>query len=181
MNLVKEQIEQASLQDVDKLEKLINSAYRGESSKKGWTTEADLLGGIRIDRKALEELISAHNSVILKYTEDNNLLGCVNLVTKEEAIYLGMLTVSPNEQQKGIGKKLMTASESYARDSDFGEIEMTVISKRPELIAYYERRGYQQTGEKRPFPMNDPRFGEPKTDLEFIVLRKSLKNEDSLP
>ncbi|MFB0908003.1 MAG: GNAT family N-acetyltransferase, partial [Spirosomataceae bacterium] len=100
---------------------------------------------------------------------------CVNLVTKEKAIYLGMMTVSPNEQQKGIGKKLIMASESYARDSDLGEIEMTVISKRPELIAYYERRGYQQTGEKRPFPMNDPRFGEPKTDLEFIVLRKSLE------
>ncbi|MFT7481255.1 MAG: N-acetylglutamate synthase-like GNAT family acetyltransferase [Oceanospirillaceae bacterium] len=175
MNLATERIEQASLQDVDKLERLINSAYRGESSKEGWTTEADLLGGIRIDRKSLEELILAHNSVILKFTDDNNLWGCVNLVTKEKAIYLGMLTVSPTEQQKGIGKKLIMASESYARVSDLGEIEMTVISKRPELIAYYERRGYQQTGEKRPFPMNDPRFGEPKTDLEFIVLRKSLE------
>jgi N-acetylglutamate synthase-like GNAT family acetyltransferase len=174
MNSATERIEQASSQDVDELEMLINSAYRGESSKKGWTTEADLLGGIRIDKNALEELISADNSVILKFTEDNNLLGCVNLVTKKKAIYLGMLTVSPTEQQKGIGKKLMTASESYARDADFEEIEMTVISKRPELIAYYERRGYQQTGEKRPFPMNDPRFGEPKTDLEFIVLRKLL-------
>jgi N-acetylglutamate synthase-like GNAT family acetyltransferase len=174
MNSATERIEQASSQDVDELEMLINSAYRGESSKKGWTTEADLLGGIRIDKNALEELISADNSVILKFTEDNNLLGCVNLVTKKKAIYLGMLTVSPTEQQKGIGNKLMTASESYARDADFEEIEMTVISKRPELIAYYERRGYQQTGEKRPFPMNDPRFGEPKTDLEFIVLRKLL-------
>jgi predicted N-acetyltransferase YhbS len=174
MNSVTERIEQASSQDVDKLEVLINSAYRGESSKKGWTTEADLLGGIRIDKKALEELILVDNSVILKFTEGSDLLGCVNLVSKEKAIYLGMLTVSPTEQQKGIGKKLITASENYARDADFEEIEMTVISKRPELIAYYERRGYQRTGEKRPFPMNDPRFGEPKTDLEFIVLRKII-------
>jgi predicted N-acetyltransferase YhbS len=176
MNSVKERIEQASSKDVDKLEVLINSAYRGESSKKGWTTEADLLGGIRIDKKSLEELILVDNSVILKFTEGGNLLGCVNLVSKEKALYLGMLTVSPTEQQKGIGKKLITASESYARDADFEEIEMTVISKRPELIAYYERRGYQQTGEKRPFPMNDARFGEPKTDLEFIVLRKIIKS-----
>lgn len=169
-----ERIEKASLEDVDKLEILINSAYRGESSKKGWTTEADLLGGIRIDLEALQDLISTDNSIILKFTEKNKILGCVNLVAKGKAVYLGMLTVSPTEQQRGIGKKLMVASEEYAAENGFDEIEMTVISQRSELISYYERRGYQQTGEKRPFPMNNPRFGKPKTDLEFIVLRKSL-------
>lgn len=169
-----EQIEKASLEDVDKLEILINSAYRGEPSKKGWTTEADLLSGIRIDSQGLQDLISTDNSIILKFTESGKIFGCVNLVAKGKAVYLGMLTVSPIEQQRGIGKKLMVASEKYAAENGFDEIEMTVISQRSELISYYKRRGYQQTGEKRPFPMKNPRFGEPKTDLEFIVLRKSL-------
>ncbi|MDP5138885.1 MAG: GNAT family N-acetyltransferase [Spirosomaceae bacterium] len=168
-----EQIETATLQDVEELEMLINSAYRGESSKKGWTTEAGLLGGIRIDKEAITELISRNDSVILKFTESGKIIGCVNLVNKGNSIYLGMLTVSPIEQGKGIGKELIISSEKHAQNARVKEIEMTVISKRTELIAYYERRGYQQTGEKRPFPMNDPRFGEPKTDLEFVVLKKS--------
>lgn len=171
-----DRIETAILADVEELEMLINSAYRGESSKKGWTTEADLLGGIRIDKEAITELISRNDSVILKFTESGKIIGCVNLVTNGNSIYLGMLTVSPIEQGKGIGKELIISSERYARDAGIKEIEMTVISKRTELIAYYERRGYKQTREKRPFPMNDPRFGEPKTDLEFVVLRKKLKS-----
>ncbi len=168
------QIEKATLKDVEYLEMLINSAYRGESSKKGWTTEADLLAGIRIDKKALKELISGGNSIILKYIESGKIIGCVNLVTKGNFIYLGMLTVSPTEQGKGIGKELIISSERYAQNAGIKEIEMTVISKRTELIAFYERRGYQQTSEKRPFPTNNPRFGEPKTDLEFAVLLKKL-------
>ena len=174
LNLEVEHIKEASLNDVDKLKVLINSAYRGETSKKGWTTEADLLGGIRIDKESLKNLLTAKGSLILKYTESGTILGCVNLVAKENILYLGMLTVSPTEQQNGIGKKLLNASESYAQLNGFQEIEMTVISKRSELIEYYKRRGFQETGEKRPFPKDELKFGKPKTDIEFTVLKKAM-------
>lgn len=159
--------------DVPQLEILVNSAYRGESSKKGWTTEADLLGGIRIDEEALSDLITKQDSIILKCTDKNTLVGCVHLQKQSTQIYLGMLTVLPGMQGSGIGKKLLLAAEDYARQLNCSAIVMTVISVRSELIQWYERRGYFLTGEKKPFP-NDPRFGIPKQPLEFVVMKKQL-------
>ena len=162
-------------EDVPALVTLVNSAYRGESSKKGWTTEADLLDGLRTDQKALEKLIRKPGSVILKYADENNqLIGCVNLQKQEEKLYLGMLTVSPTLQGGGIGKKLLSASETYAQKNNFSIIAMTVISVREELISWYERHGYLRTGQKKPFPTGDPSFGIPRQPLEFIVLEKAI-------
>lgn len=168
------QFGKATLEDVEVLEMLINSAYRGDSSRKGWTTEADLLSGIRIDKESLQKILTSDDSIILKLTEKGKVVGCVNLLSKDKTLYLGMLTVSPTKQQRGIGKKLLTESEAYALENGYKEIEMTVISKRIELITYYERRGYQKTDEIRPFPKDELRFGKPKTDIEFIVLIKPL-------
>jgi ribosomal protein S18 acetylase RimI-like enzyme len=160
--------------DVPELVKLVNSAYRGDSSKKGWTTEADLLDGIRTDEESLTKLIHQPGSVILKCTDENNeLAGCVYLQNQAGHMYLGMLTVSPSIQAQGIGKALLKASEEYARQQGCHAVMMTVITVRHELIQWYERRGYQQTEEKRPFP-NDPRFGIPKQPLEFVVMEKEV-------
>lgn len=167
-------ISTATLTDVSALNNLVNSAYRGESSKKGWTTEADLLGGIRTTEEGLAETIRKTNTFILKYTEVDQILGCVMLVEKENALYLGMLTVSPELQGSGIGKKLLKSAEIFAQEKGIPKIEMTVISIRSELIAWYERHGYIKTGETKPFPMNDPNFGEPKQHLEFIVMEKLI-------
>jgi ribosomal protein S18 acetylase RimI-like enzyme len=164
----------ASEADIPQLVKLVNSAYRGDSSKKGWTTEADLLDGIRTDEEALAKLIHQPGSVILKCTNKNTgLAGCVFLQNQAGQMYLGMLTVSPLIQAQGIGKALMNASEDYARKQGCSSVIMTVITLRHELIAWYERRGYHQTKERRPFP-NDPRFGIPKQPLEFVVMEKQL-------
>jgi ribosomal protein S18 acetylase RimI-like enzyme len=163
----------ATQDDVKALNALVNSAYRGESSKQGWTTEADLLGGIRIDEERIAELIATPGSVILKYLdEQNKLTGCVHLEKKGDKLYLGMLTVSPVEQSRGIGKQLMSSAEEVAQKQNCFTIFMTVLTDRTELIAWYERLGYVNTEEKRPFPMNDPRFGLPKKFLEFVVLEK---------
>ncbi len=167
----------ATVADVAALEKLVNSAYRGESSKKGWTTEADLLAGIRINQDSLEELLNNPRSIIFLYKQLDKIVGCVNLLEEEQKLYLGMLTVSPERQNHGIGKKLLEHAEYYAKNTGISTIEMTVISQRNELIDWYERHGYQKSGEKRPFPMNDPRFGEPKTLLEFEVLYKNINQE----
>ena len=169
-------MKKATTTDLPELTQLVNSAYRGDSSRKGWTTEADLLGGIRTSEASLTETIAQPNAAILLHRDaaTDALIGCVYLEQKANLMYLGMLTVSPEIQAQGLGKKLLQEAEAYARTLGCQVMEMTVISQRTELIAWYERRGYAPTGETRPFPMGDERFGLPKTDLEFVVMRKAL-------
>jgi ribosomal protein S18 acetylase RimI-like enzyme len=167
-------ISAAELKDVSELNVLVNSAYRGDSSRKGWTTEADLLDGIRIDDERLVELIQKPDSVILKYTDHDKIIGCVHLEKKGDKLYLGMLTVFPLLQSKGIGKELMRAGEEHAKNQNCLSVYMAVITDRIELIVWYERYGYKNTGIKKPFPMGDPRFGLPKKALEFVMLQKEL-------
>jgi ribosomal protein S18 acetylase RimI-like enzyme len=164
----------ATEKDIPELNVLINSAYRGDSSKQGWTTEADLLGGIRTDEESLKEMMQNANASILKHEEENKIFACVYLKKENNKLYLGMLTVSPQLQNKGIGKILLKASEEEARKRNCTAIFMTVISQRTELINWYKKHGYIDTGEKKPFPENDPRFGIPKTKLEFIVMEKKI-------
>lgn len=164
----------ATEQDVPALSQLVNRSYRGDSSRKGWTTEADLLGGIRTDEDGLRTMLQNPAATILKYEDAGLLLGCVYVEEKGDELYLGMLTVSPEAQAGGIGKQLMAAAEQIAHKGHCRAIKMTVISQRHELIAYYERRGFRHTGETEPFPMDDPRFGLPKVPLSFIVMKKEL-------
>lgn len=167
-------ITKASVEDAPELDNLVNSAYRGDSSRQGWTTEADLLDGTRTDAAAIAELIKTPGTTLLKYVEENKILGCVELRNQDDRLYLGMLTVRPHLQGKGIGKILLNTAEEEAGRQQCSSIFMTVISVRHELIEWYVRHGYQPTGERKPFAFNDPRFGQPKMKLEFIVLEKKL-------
>ncbi len=167
-------ISKAVVEDAPALDKLVNSAYRGDSSRQGWTTEADLLDGTRTDAAAIAELIQRQGTILLKYVEENEILGCVELRNQDSKLYLGMLTVKPHLQGKGIGKELLNAAEAEAKNQQCTSIFMTVISVRKELIDWYLRHGYQLTGERKPFAFNDPRFGQPKMKLEFIVLEKKI-------
>jgi predicted N-acetyltransferase YhbS len=168
------EIKKATLADVPALNKIINSAYRGEESKKGWTTEADLLSGTRIDESALRDLIQRPDTTFLKYTEDEVIFGCVELRTVGEKLYLGTLSVNPNIQNNGIGKKLLQAGEDHARQVGCSTITMTVIDGRQTLIDWYVRHGYALTGERKPFIVPDERWGIPKQTLEFLVLEKKV-------
>ena len=164
----------AEINDAAELVALINSAYRGESSKKGWTTEADLLDGeIRTDIASITALLENSDATILKYTStEGKITGSVYLEKQEKGLYLGMLSVSPLEQALGIGKHLMQEAEAYAKQNDCSLIFMKVISVRHELIAWYEKQGYHKTDEVQPF--TDTKFGTPKQPNEFIVLEKKL-------
>ena len=167
-------IEPLNKNDIEELVVLINSAYRGESSKKGWTTEADLLGGIRTDQQSVLDLVNTPGAIILTVKEeDNGIAGCVYLQKQGERLYLGMLTVKPTIQSRGLGQQLLRAAEKHATDVNCSSIIMTVIDVRHELIEWYKRKGYYPTGETRPFP-TDPSFGIPKQSLQFIVLEKKL-------
>lgn len=165
----------ATKKDLKELVPLINSAYRGEASKKGWTTEAHLLeGDLRTDITALTTLLNNPEAVMLKYTNPDNLItGCVYLEKMNRGLYLGMLTVSPLQQDKGIGKQLLSATEVYAKEKKCTGIFMSVIPLRTELIAWYERNGYHNTREKKPFP-TDNRYGIPTQPLEFIIMEKII-------
>ncbi len=164
----------ADVNDIHKLTELVNSAYRGEGSKVGWTTEADLLGGQRTDPDKIAEMISASDSQIELAIEKGELQGCIYIKKEDEYVYFGMLTVRPNLQNKGAGKLLLSRLEDLTREWGYQKIRMTVISQREELIAFYQRRGFNFTGETEPFPENDPRFGLPKTKLIFHVFEKIL-------
>ena len=165
----------ATLAEAEFIARLVNSAYRGDSSKAGWTSEADLLDGQRTDSSEVERLIQDVNSMILLCLQNDEILGSVLLQKAQEAAYLGMFVVRPMLQGNGIGKHFLNAAERIAQQEwGVSKITMSVITLRPELIAFYERRGYQRTGEVLPFP-DDPGAGIPKVpDLEFEMLEKNL-------
>ncbi len=168
-------IRNAQPADAGILASFINKAYRGDSSRSGWTTEADFLDGTRTDKELLLRVIENPQSRILLYfDEDQILAGCVELRKENDQMYLGMLTVDPERQGQGLGKMLMKVAESEAVESGCQAMYMTVITRRDKLIAWYERHGYVNTGEVKPFSFDDPRYGQPKEPLEFTVLKKPL-------
>lgn len=167
-------IRAATSADIPEINALVNGAYRGDSGRQGWTTEADLIDGTRIDENILGNLINRDDTTVLAYREGQTLLGCVELRKEGHKLYLGMLSVSPLSQNKGIGKKLMAAAELHAQQHKCTSIFMTVISVREELLKWYQRHGYVLTGERKPFIVPDERWGIPKSSLEFLVLEKKL-------
>lgn len=166
----------ATASDIPTLITLVTSAYRGEVSKQGWTTEADLLDGQRIDAEGLARDIARERSRILLAERDGQVLACAHVAVEDGAGYFGMFSVKPDQQGSGLGKLVISEAERIAREEwQLPAMRMTVIDVRDELIAFYERRGYRRTGIKKPFPYGDARYGIPKRDdLRFEVLEKAL-------
>ena len=162
--------------DIPRLVELVTASYRGEASRAGWTTEADLLDGPRIDAERLAADLRRPHSVVLLGERDGQTLACAHVAVEDGAGYFGMFSVWPALQGGGLGKAMLAEAERIARD-EFGQsrMRMTVIDVRDELIAWYGRRGYRRTGIHKPFPYGDERFGIPRRDdLKFEILEKDL-------
>jgi hypothetical protein len=156
---------------------LVNSVYRGENAKKGWTTEAEILDGIRITEEKVTEYINTKNNVIMLTVHDKKIIGCVHLEKENNFCWLGMLSVDVNFQTYGLGKILIEKSESFAKNKfRCDEMKMKVIGVRKELLEYYFRRGYQLTGEREDFILDEDTFGKPFVQgLYFEILAKKLE------
>lgn len=167
----------AEARDVPAIVVLVESAYRGDASRAGWTTEADLLDGQRTDGQTVESVLATPGSAMLLAESEGQLAGSCHLDRHAGAeVYLGMLAVQPSRQGQGWGRQILAEAERLAR-LDWGArtMIMTVIAQRPELVAWYQRRGYLPTGETRPFPYGEDRVGIPRrSDLHFVVLAKPL-------
>jgi len=164
-------IASATAADAPALKDLLEAAYRGDSARQGWNHEADILDDERITRAELDALLADPAVTIVTARDGRNLVGCVAVTRKDAALaYLGMLCVLPTLQSAGLGRKLLDAAEDLARAERIAAMEMTVIDSRKSLIAWYERRGYAFTGERRPFPvLRDP-------PVNFVVLEKPLRS-----
>lgn len=166
----------ANENDAAQLALLVNSAYRGESSRQGWTTEADLLGGQRTDPDAILEIVQTPDNIFLLCFLDDALTGSVHLRREQKNCYLGMFVIKPQNQAQGLGKAFLMHAETFARETwQCATMTMTVIALRTELMQWYERRGYVNTGKRVDFPYGDERFGIPyRDDLQLCVLQKTF-------
>ncbi len=165
----------ANTLDAEQMTSLINSAYRGELSRKGWTTEADLLDGRRTDIEEILNLMADDNSIFILCKQNSELQASVHLQNTGEGVHIGMLAVNPMLQGLGIGKALLQTAEVVAQQTwSANRFVMEVISCRHDLIAFYERHGYRRTGISKVFPVN-PSLWTPKvSDLQLVLLEKIL-------
>jgi len=168
--------------DVPAVVALVESAYRGDVSRQGWTTEADFLDGRRTGADEVLATIRRPRSRILlaerpgETPHERELVACAHVADEDGTGYFGMFSVQPGLQGSGIGKAVLAEGERVVRDEwRLSVMRMTVIDIRDELIAFYERRGYRRTGKFKPFPYGDARFGEPRRhDLRFEILEKAF-------
>jgi RimJ/RimL family protein N-acetyltransferase len=164
--------------DATQLVRLVRSAYRGSV---GWASEADLVGGERIAATQLLEVIARPRSMLLVLEESDALLACCQLEDRGERLaFLGTFAVRPTAQGRGVGRRVVAEAERWAT-AEFGAnvLEITVLAQQTALVHWYERLGFERTGELRPFPA-DVRYARPKRDdLHFVVLRKVLGEEQA--
>jgi ribosomal protein S18 acetylase RimI-like enzyme len=173
------QLRAANEADYAAIVELANIAYRGSGEEAGWCTESSFLAGPRLSEADLRADLASTPRAHLLIGCDGEAgapLGTVWLEPSDgDAWYLGLLTIRPEAQNRGLGRELLEAAERFAGDRGARRIRMSVISIRDTLIAWYQRRGYVLTGETEPFPYDDTRFGRPlRGDLRFVILEKPL-------
>ena len=174
-------LKQITPADISEVVRLVNSAYRGDSSRQGWTTEAEYLDGQRTDEQTLAAELQGENKTVLCVCNKQNseIIGTVFLEQFQDEkgpnCYLGMLTVKPTLQNSGLGKWMMSEVERHVKAWGIHRITLGVLNPRHELMAWYERRGYIKNGVTEDFPYGQDQFGKPKTKgLHFVMFEKTI-------
>ena len=161
----------AKAKDIQGIVKLINTAYR---SNLGWTHEHGIVLGDRINEAQLSELLARPDVELYVLENDDQLVGCIGLTHFPDCFEIGSFAIDPVRQNSGYGRILLNFAEQYSREKYLSKLRMSVLNVRIELIAYYERRGYHQTGETDSYPL-DADVGQPLVDLNLVILEKSLE------
>jgi ribosomal protein S18 acetylase RimI-like enzyme len=164
----------ATIDDVPALAALIERAYRGPEAAKGWTNEAEILTGPRSSPEEIAALIRDRNARFVTARDKGTIAACALVKREANGAYFGMFAIDPDLQGGGLGKLMMGHCEEAARVLWASKsMRLTVISLRSKLIEWYERRGYQRTGESEPFPF-DTATGALRTDFDLTVLQKKI-------
>ncbi|PNK61183.1 GNAT family N-acetyltransferase [Psychrobacter sp. FDAARGOS_221] len=176
-------LRQATAEDAEAIVELLNLTFRSDV---GWTNESSLVGGIRTTVAEIKSILADPNNYFFVYPElkaeneeTGKILASISVTFKRESnsAYIGLFAVDPSLQGQGIGHRVLEAAETFATrhlgtDSDKVRLTMSILSQRPDLQAYYERRGYQLSGNSQPFPV-DSNNGEPKVaDLRLLEMVK---------
>lgn len=153
----------ATEEDSELLTNLVNMSYSGELSNQGWTNENGLVVGSRTTVDKILNILKNDQYVILIFFDpiNHHLIGCISIQHKSEsnAACLSIFAVRPDQQARGYGKFILNTAESYAKDQwNVKSIELNVILQRPELMAYYKRRGYIDTGRREAFTVEQCQF-----------------------
>ncbi|AYO54579.1 GNAT family N-acetyltransferase [Acinetobacter sp. WCHAc060033] len=167
----------AQISDIPKLVELVNSAYRHKDGN-SWTSEADIVSGDRINYQQLEQSLFQKNFKLFVAELDGKLVACIGLAFDQDNVEVGTFCIAPEYQNQGIGKQVLDFAEKYVIDlklPNLNDFVMWVLSVRHELIAYYERRGYVQSGVIDEYPI-DADVGEPIVDLHLVEMRKVLNH-----
>lgn len=173
----------ANYLDAELITKLVNQAYRPESATPAWTHESNWVAGNRTNISQIMDVIAKSNSIILVGIKGSSIVACVHVEQEGNSSHIGMLAVHPELQGAGAGKQMLSQAEKYALEI-FGaeKLIMLVVSSRSELIAFYLRRGYRQTGSIMDYPLALDVGIPKKPNLKIEVLEKWLNvHFDSKP
>lgn len=175
---------EAQQNQIDVLVELVNQAYRPDEAEQSWSNEAHLVKGNRISQQQMQALWTDHSTLLIlksmqmdtaKKRLVEKILGCVYIEYQDTAAYIGMLTIAITYQNQGLGHLMLGQAEQHIKKrAAIKTIQMSVLSGRPELLAFYQRRGYQLTGESSAYPV-DADVGQPfDANLKIIKLEKNL-------
>jgi ribosomal protein S18 acetylase RimI-like enzyme len=166
----------ARASDVDTIVSLINAANTGDGGAAGWTNELAIWKGERTHVEEIITMLAVPQSMFLLRLNEGEAAGCAYLRKTGDAAYLGMLAVRPTLQGLGVGKQIIAEAERIARE----EMRCTVMTMgvitnhRPELTAFYERRGYARTGRIKPFEGTQARRESKASEVRAEWMVKAL-------
>ncbi len=157
-------VREADASEAGALVGLINRAFE---------VERFFLHGDRTNSEAVRELFAKGHFLVAEDNAAGNssgLAGCVYIEIRGVRAYLGLLSIEPRLQRRGLGLRLTTAAEDFARELGCDAMDLRIVSVREELPAFYQRAGYVEI-RTEPFPAE----ADPQMPCHFIVMSKALR------